>query len=513
MGTRPCTASQEPAGRDCAENHGPARRGRCGDLAAGFFYGLVRRTPCTFRGRRCRHVVGRRHNGETLLQPSDICPFSGNERSSGQSEGDATRKEHMKSTAMSFMSGVRNVSIASIAACIMSAATGAHAQQPVGQCFDQMRAMSFTVFADGMFVQNENRGNLGPSWRDPSGQMYLRIHSIDPRRQAHFVSWSGQLVEIDYNAGVRILGFCQLPIPSAPNWHYAEPQMSNWGVLTPAGRMPLPQALVDESRPYAPIMYATEGRAASCLQLNSRAGELDRVGFGDCMVKAMVGQNELAAYNCVRANSTPQGQAFCMIGALGGKREQEYAEVLQGCHRQYGNDWSRYPLCMSSLATQNTEAGKILACVEQQSRQGNVTALGTATCYGASQLNINTEAQIAVQCAMATGGEPYAFAACAGGQLTARELDKCLSNGVGGPNGCFGPNNTIVQALAQTGEVLSAQFGPNSLPVQTWKTGVRELQNGSRNGAQVLQNVGNEIGRASNNVGKAISRALPRITL
>lgn len=401
--------------------------------------------------------------------------------------------------------------VAALILLTLGTASGAAAQQ-VGRCFDQARQMSFAVFSDGTFVQEQNPANRGPSWRDPSGQMYLRVNSVDPRFQAHFVSWRGEFVEIDYRYGARVIGGCQLPIPQPPRWTYQPPAMSNWGVPTARGMMRIPQAIVDADEPYAHVMYATEGRAQACFQQNYTSGGLNRAGFGHCMVNAMAGQRELAAYNCVRGSRAAEAQAFCMVGVLGGPREQQYAQALQQCHAQYGSDWSRYPLCMSSV-TQGGDAGKLLACVEQQSRRGEVTVMGTAMCYGAGQLNLNTEMQIAVQCAVATGGEPYSFASCAGGQLTARELDKCLTNGIGGSNGCFGPNNTIIQGLNQAGQFIAGQFGPNSLPVQTWNTGVRELQNGARNGAEILQNVGNEIGRAPNNVGRAISRAMPRITL
>jgi hypothetical protein len=401
------------------------------------------------------------------------------------------------------------VSVAAAAIGLAFSAPVVSAQQQIGRCVDNARGMSFAVYSDGMIVQEQNPMNRGLTARDPSGRMYLRVPSVDPRIQAHFISWRGEFVEIDYRYGSRVLGGCQLPIPQP---FVPQPVvMSNWGVQTPQGMMRVPQAIVDPNRQFAPVMYATQGRAQACFQQYYRPSGLDRNGFGNCMVNAMAGQRELAAYNCVRANRDPQTQAFCMVGALGGAREQQYAQALQQCYTQYASDYSRYPLCMASL-TQGGDAGKLLACVEQQGRSGNVSVLGTAACYGAGQLNLNTEAQIAVQCAVATGGEPYAFTSCAGGQLTARELDKCLMNGVGGSNGCFGPNNTIIQGLNQTGQIIAGQFGPNSLPVQTWNNGVQALQNGSRAGAQAIQNVGNEVSRASTNVAREVSKVMPRIT-
>lgn len=58
-------------------------------------------------------------------------------------------------------------------------------------------------------------------------------------------------------------------------------------------------------------------------------------------------------------------------------------------------------------------------------------------------LGMNHEAQVAAEC-VAQSKDPRAAAACTALRLTADELNKCFSDGIGG-RGCFGENNTLVR--------------------------------------------------------------------
>jgi len=62
----------------------------------------------------------------------------------------------------------------------------------------------------------------------------------------------------------------------------------------------------------------------------------------------------------------------------------------------------------------------------------------------AGALGANREMQLAAECSAA--GTPQAVGVCIAGRLTAEEIQKC-SNGIGSPNGCFGPSNTLRQAV------------------------------------------------------------------
>ncbi|MGF9763994.1 hypothetical protein AAII07_53680 [Microvirga sp. 0TCS3.31] len=86
-------------------------------------------------------------------------------------------------------------------------------------------------------------------------------------------------------------------------------------------------------------------------------------------------------------------------------------------------------------------------------------------------LQLNPEQQIAVQCVVSTGGTPPAAAGCIASRLTARELTKCLTDGIGG-RGCFGDTNDLVGRdgwlRRNLGQIAG---GPNSIinnPGQIW---------------------------------------------
>ena len=66
---------------------------------------------------------------------------------------------------------------------------------------------------------------------------------------------------------------------------------------------------------------------------------------------------------------------------------------------------------------------------------------------------------IAAECAVQTGGQPYAFAGCVATQLTIRELTKCFSSNF---KDCFGPNNTIVVGLRNGFKDITEGPGANN---------------------------------------------------
>lgn len=97
------------------------------------------------------------------------------------------------------------------------------------------------------------------------------------------------------------------------------------------------------------------------------------------------------------------------------------------------------------------------------SYQGNSQqgAYSSGQSGGRPGLPMNREAQISAQC-VASNGTPQAAAACMAASLTAEELDKCLSKGIGG-DGCFGDNNTLRRIVADN---LEAARREKSVPGQ-----------------------------------------------
>lgn len=385
--------------------------------------------------------------------------------------------------------------------------------QAIGRCVDQARGQSFLMFPDLTMVQEGNPYNRGQAVRDPSGMTFMRISAVNPMAQAFFLDWSGRIIEINPTGWVQI-GYCQFAThiisPNPYNRPYRAPQMADWGVRVPGSHViPVPQAFADTTQRYVPPLYASAETAQACMD----SSESDQDQFADCMLHKMLGQKERQIYDCSQDGADKIQMAVCMVGAVGGANERRAAQQIGQCYSEHKDDWEQYPLCMTE---QNIggEAAKLLNCVRKQSEAGEVTFAGTAFCYGAGTLHLNPEWQIAAECAATSGGEPFTFAGCAGGRLTVRELQKCLTDGVGG-NGCFGPNNEIVKALRSVGIDLNEAFGPNNDLVRTWNNGVHDLQHGpgpNNEVVKVFSTVGNDIVNGpgpGNDIVRAIDNVIP----
>ncbi|TIY09062.1 MAG: hypothetical protein E5V18_02950 [Mesorhizobium sp.] len=144
------------------------------------------------------------------------------------------------------------------------------------------------------------------------------------------------------------------------------------------------------------------------------------------------------------------------------------------CASDSGDDAEQFALCAATgiIGENASKEQKIaLTCAAQSGGDFE----GMATCTGANLLNmelgLNPEQQIAVQCLVSSGGQPYAAAGCMATRLTARELTKCFTDGIGG-DGCFGDNNDLTGRNGWTARTLGQiAGGPNSVinnPDQIW---------------------------------------------
>jgi hypothetical protein len=383
----------------------------------------------------------------------------------------------------------------------------------VGRCIDQSRGQSFAVMDNGYVFQEQFPANAGFAVRDPSGMNFLRMPAANPMAQAYFVDWAGRVVEIN-PSGAFVIGGCQfapgfLPANPYPQGFYQPPVMASWGVRTEQGVQPMPEDLARPRQRYVEPLFATAESAQACM--DQSGGDED--AFGDCMMHAMLGPREQAAYDCARSTATPEEVAVCLVGAVGGENERRAAAQLAQCQERYQDHWDQYPLCLAGQNA-NPETARLLACVQQQAEDGEVTWAGTAVCYGAGSLQLNPEMQIAVECAVTSGGQPLAFAGCAGGRLTARELEKCFTDGVGG-SGCFGPNNEIVKALRAVGIDMEDAFGPNNDAVRTWNNAVHDLQNGpgpNNDAVRAVTTVANDLANGpgrNNDIVQAVDQVIP----
>lgn len=150
--------------------------------------------------------------------------------------------------------------------------------------------------------------------------------------------------------------------------------------------------------------------------------------------------------NCaMKANGDKTGFATCAGAAFLGRNLGTNELKVLDCAASAGGDTSKFAAC-SATAVFGDQLSKEQQVAVQCAAQSQGDPTGFATCAGANMFNmqLNPEQQITVQCVVSTGGQPQAAAGCIGSRLTARELSKCLSHGIGGEDGCFGDNNDLV---------------------------------------------------------------------
>jgi uncharacterized membrane protein len=192
-------------------------------------------------------------------------------------------------------------------------------------------------------------------------------------------------------------------------------------------------------------------KAATCANeyAASRRGDL----FLQCLANSQLSQQQAAVFNCaVIAHGDWNALADCGLRA-GGVSEQN--RKVFACVANNYNNYVNAGLCAAST-TLSPEQKRVASCVLNNA--GSYTQM--AVCSVGN--NLTPEQQAFASCAISTGGQPYAFVGCVGTQLTANELQKCLTIGVGGDNGCFGRNNTMVQFVNNAWKDVTKGPGPNN---------------------------------------------------
>ncbi|TIX74480.1 MAG: hypothetical protein E5V25_01800 [Mesorhizobium sp.] len=180
----------------------------------------------------------------------------------------------------------------------------------------------------------------------------------------------------------------------------------------------------------------------------------------------------------IECTVSSDGNSSDFIGCAGSAALDKYlgrdAKTAVRCASDSGDDAEQFALCAATgiIGENASKEQKIaLTCAAQSGGDFE----GMATCTGANLLNmelgLNPEQQIAVQCLVSSGGQPYAAAGCMATRLTARELTKCFTDGIGG-DGCFGDNNDLTGRNGWTARTLGQiAGGPNSVinnPDQIW---------------------------------------------
>jgi hypothetical protein len=182
---------------------------------------------------------------------------------------------------------------------------------------------------------------------------------------------------------------------------------------------------------------------------------LEKEVFLSCVVDRALPEGYRMTTQCLNDNSDDAARALlCSTGREDVVAEYDKFNEVGQCVEGSMDDFDA-ARCVTD-AYLGADARYYADCITQN--RGSIG--GTVVCGLAKSLT--PEQQIALNCAVASGGEPYTFATCTGGDLTLRELNKCLDYGIGTERGCFGPNNEYTKFWRGVDDTVKHAFGENS---------------------------------------------------
>jgi tetratricopeptide (TPR) repeat protein len=236
-----------------------------------------------------------------------------------------------------------------------------------------------------------------------------------------------------------------------------------------------------------------------------------------CTVERAVPPEYRIVEQCFSSNQSDPGAALvCSSGNSNLKHAYDRFREVATCVDKRGTKTLDVANCVGKQVLGENEQ-YYLSCVTQNT--GSYS--GMAVCALAKDLT--PEQQIALSCVVESGGVVYAYAACVGGQLTARELAKCWDEGIATQEGCFGPNNEIrkffdgidskvKQILGENSEGYkifhllkenSLTPGPNHEIVKFLNNGLSDIKHGAGPNNEFVK-MGKALGGAIGSVGKAL---------
>lgn len=408
--------------------------------------------------------------------------------------------------------------IAVATAALMGGAKVALGQKPykIGQCRQLPTERTPERIDDvdsNLWMRNTRDHSLQiPAVRDPSGVTFMRIPTANPNEQ-FWVTWDMRVIQYNILGQWRVAGYCDLDPDfirrARPTVYVGPVTYANIGINfaengVAAVATKVPGNLLGQDVEFVAPVIPTQALAERCM--SSFSG--DRAQFFDCVASETMAEKELASYRCMRESGSRDQLALCLLRENMGQRERAALANAESCYQRYGNNWQQYPLCMASNQFDERTA-RALHCLQQNSQTGSVSYWGMAVCYAGPQLGFNPEAIVAMECAMASGGDPLTFVGCTGGRLAMTELDRCFTVGVG-DDGCFGKNNVFTKTINNIGVEIGRQLGPNNEVVRAWN----DLTRGPGKNHEAIKAVNNfarESGSARENIKREVKKVLPRI--
>lgn len=246
----------------------------------------------------------------------------------------------------------------------------------------------------------------------------------------------------------------------------------------------------------------------------------DEDEFHGCLVDKALPPAYRLTKECLRRHDDDAAAAFvCSTGNRELQHRYEQVREVQECAQDASNN-AEVANCLGQPFLGQNER-YYANCLAR-----NANDLSAAVVCGLAK-DLTPEQQIALSCAVKTGGQPHAFATCAGGQLAAREIDKCWQHGIGTEKGCFGPNNelnkfwngvdgTLRNTLGPSSDLYRAFSlyknnvlapGPNHELVRAANTVLNDLRHGPGPGHDIVR-AGNAISGGLQSVGSAVGNAL-----
>lgn len=171
--------------------------------------------------------------------------------------------------------------------------------------------------------------------------------------------------------------------------------------------------------------------------------------FADCIANGNLSDENRRLMNCALEHDSTTDIATCaVVDGLSTSQRR-----IVSCVARNRSSYVSIGACLADFQLTNDQS-RIVNCVT-----GNATSYTRMALCSAGD-NLTPEQRVFAECAITTGGNPYAFAGCVGTQLTLNELQKCMSDGIGG-SGCFGDNNEAVKFVQNAFKDITRGPGPS----------------------------------------------------
>lgn len=312
---------------------------------------------------------------------------------------------------------------------------------------------------------------------------------------------------------------CSPPPPIAGGGNMLPPP--GFGTWQPTLQVALPTFQSPDSGQFnSEVKFATPPIPNLAVLKSCRADASDEDEFMSCMVEKAMPPAYRMTKHCLEENEDdPAAALLCSTGNSDLQKKYERVKEVQSCAEDASNN-AEVAECLSKpfLGSNERYYANCLAKNADSASAAVVCALAK---------DLTPEQQIALNCAMTTGGQPYAFAACTGGQLATREINKCWENGIATDKGCFGPNNeirkfwngvdgTLRTAIGENNELYKAFVlykdnviapGPNHEFVRAANTVINDVRNGPGPNNDIVK-AGRAIGGGLQSVGNAVGNAI-----